>query len=299
MRNYTRQFHILILLLAAAAGAWGQARDSGKAQIDISGVVDWEQGEINAAASLNLASAGIRLPAGRIRGEEILGDEYPRLLRPLVFSVQADSASTVEDYLRRDELTLSALDDLILKARNIAPSLSADLALITGRYVLSLKDISLALIRHRRAGEAKRPLIPSPAADYSGIIIIADKELPIHGRNSSALIRPCLFPKIWDTDMQEIYARNLADPARPMVRYSSAENIFRPTPSGLEGDLAELAGPHPLRILARGVFGACPTDPIIDKEDALKIISTENNRRLLQEGRVVFILNRDQLKNSL
>jgi hypothetical protein len=298
MRNYVPLSRkILFLLLAIAAGA--QAQSPGKAKIDISGAVDWEQGVLNAAASLNLASAGIRLPTGRIQGEEILGDEYPRLLRPYLLSLQADSSSTVNDYVRRGELSLGVLDSLILKARNIAPSLSADLIFMTGRYALSLRDISSVLTRHSRLREIQRPLILFPAASYTGIIIIADGELPIHGRNSSALIRPCLFPKIWDTDMQEIYERTMTNPAGPMLYYTDAEKIFRPTPSGLEGELAELAGPNPLRILARGVFGACPTDPIIDREDALKILSSENNRQLLREGRVVFILNQNVLKNPL
>jgi hypothetical protein len=289
------------LLLAVSAGLWGQTQSPEKAKIDVSGSVEWEQGELSASVSLNLASAGIRLPTGRIQGEEILGDEYLRLLRPHLLSLQADSSSIMEDYISRGELSLNTLDSIILEARKIPPSLSADLAFITGRYSLNFKAIRSALIRHRRAGEVPRPLIPSASADYTGIVIIADGELPIHGRNSSALIRPCLFPKIWDSNMGEIYERNMTDPAigGVMVRYATAEKIFRPTPSGLEGELAELAGPNPLRILARGVFGSVPTDPIIDREDALKIISSENNRRLLKEGRVIFILNQNVLKSPL
>jgi hypothetical protein len=55
-------------------------------------------------------------------------------------------------------------------------------------------------------------------------------------------------------------------------------------------------GSNPLRIIARGVFGIDPTDPVIDRDDALLILSTENNRRLLREGRVVLVLNEGKLK---
>ncbi|MDR1863003.1 MAG: polymerase [Treponema sp.] len=294
---------MFFLLLALASSFPARAQSPGTAHIGLSGSLEWERGEINAALSLNLKSAGIALPAGRFRGEEILAREYSPILRSCVLSLQVDSASRIEDYIRRGELDLSALDRVFTEAQKTAPSLSADLAFITGRYTLSLRAISSLLARFRRTMDIPRPLIPSPAADYTGVIIIADGELPIHGKNSSALVRPCLFPKIRDTDTQEIYSRNMLEPPGPggfsMVRYAVAENIFRPTPSGLEGELAELAGPNPLRIFARGVFGACPTDPIIDKEDALKIISGENNRRLLREGRVVFILNGDVLKRPL
>lgn len=300
---------MLFPLLAAVLSSQAPAQSAGKTNIDLAGSVEWEGGKINAALSLDLKSAGVRLPAGRIRGEEILLEEYPRILRPCILSLQADSSSTLGDYIRRGELDPGALDApdalnrLLLETGKTPPSLSADLGFMTGRYALYLKDLVSLLPRPLRRTEVPRPLIPSPVADYTGIIIIADGELPIHGRNSSALVRPCLFPKIWDTGMTEIYTRNMTDPPGPggnaMVRYTDAAAIFRPTPSGLEGDLAGLAGPNPLRIFARSVFGVCPTDPIIDKEDALKIISSEHNRRLLMEGRVIFVLNRDTLKNPL
>jgi hypothetical protein len=296
---------ILFLLLAAASSSPAQSRSPEKTNIDLSGSVDWEGGKTSASMSLDLKASGLRLPTGRIRGEEILAGEYQRIIRPCILSLQADSSSTLEDYIRRGELEPAALDRLLMEAEKTPPSLSADLGFITSRYTLNLKDLASLLPRPLRRPEVPRPLIPSPAADYTGVIIIADGELPIHGRNSSALVRPCLFPKIWDTSMTEIYTRNMttAPPPEPggsaMARYAGAADIFRPTPSGLEGGLAEFAGPNPLRIFARGVFGVCPTDPIIDKEDALKIISSENNRRLLREGRVIFILNGDTLKNPL
>ncbi|MDR1566060.1 MAG: polymerase [Treponema sp.] len=296
------------LLLLLAFPVWAQQGTgpdgAGTFKIDVSGSIDWETGEINTANSLNMASAGIRLPAGRIQGEEVLRGEYPRLLRPYILSLQADSSATVEDLLQKREVSLQELDGVIMETRKIPPSLSADLAQITGRYALGLGRISAALTRHSRAGDPPRPLIPAPAAEYTGIIIIADTELPIQGRGILSLVQPCLFPKIWDTEMNLIYDKNMTDPGilrsgeRTMVRYAAPESIFRAAPSGIDESLLPLAGAKPLRILARRVFGAIPTDPIIDKDDAMAIISTESNRRLLREGRVVFILNSSVLKKS-
>jgi hypothetical protein len=151
--------------------------------------------------------------------------------------------------------------------------------------------------------EARRPLIQTPAAAYTGIIIIAEGELPIHGRNSGARLVPCLFPKIWDTDMNLIYERNMLETGEnqrtAMVRYVPEEAIFRAAPSGMDGDLESLVGSNPLRIFARGVFGVRPTDPIIDRADALLILSTEENRRLLREGRVALVVSDDVLRSAL
>jgi hypothetical protein len=73
---------------------------------------------------------------------------------------------------------------------------------------------------------------------------------------------------------------------------------MRSTPSGIDPSLIPLVGENPLRIIARGIFGVQPTDPIIDGEDAGLILSNEANRRLLREGRVVIVLDKAQLKST-
>lgn len=273
--------------------------------ISISGSLNWENGRMDTAAELDLPSAGLKLPTGRLRGEEILREENLSLLRPLLLSVQADSSSTVEDLIRRGDFSLGALDEICLEAQATPASFSTDLTKLIGRYTITMSSLSAALIRHRQPGDPGRPLIPSPAANYTGIIIIADTELPIHGRNTSALVQPCLFPKIWDTEMNLVYEKNLTDPAitgsgsNTIVHYTNRENILQPGPSGLSDNLAKLVGERPLRIITRAVYGAVPTDPVIDREDALQILSTENNRRLLAEGKIVMVLDSKVLQNKL
>ena len=271
-------------------------------QVGISALLDWEKGELEAVTDLDLASTGLRFPSGRNQAEEILRDEYLGLIRPLLLSLQVDSSDTLEDLIHRGDLDLKDLDNISLGARAIPPGFSTDFTRFTGRYTLNLGNLSAALIRHQQGANINRPLIPSPSANYTGIIIIADHILPVHGRNSSALLQPCLFPKIWDTEMNLIFERNLTDPAvtrsgqNPVVRYARTDNIFRPTPSGLNDDLISLVGERPLRIFARSVYGLNPTDPIIDRADAQLILSTENNRRLLQEGKVAIVINDSMLK---
>lgn len=271
-------------------------------RITINGFLDWQSGEIEAVTELDITSIGIRFPSGRIQAEEILKDEYLGLVKPILLSIQADSSSTVEDLVLRGDLAFRQLDEICLAASKVTPYFSIDLTRFSGRYSIKLGSISSTLIRHRQPGEPGRPLVPTPAANYTGIIIIADTPLPIHGRNSSALLQPCLFPKIWDDEMNLIYERNLTDPAltgtgeKPMVHYTNTQNIFRPTPSGIDDKLVSLVGDRPLRIFASSVFGIVPTDPVINRADALLILSNENNRGLLREGRVVFVINDDLLK---
>jgi hypothetical protein len=271
--------------------------------VDIRGVVEWDRMQINSTVTVNLPSAGIRIPMERFRAEALISTEYPRLIRPHLLSLPMDSSGTMEAMISRGELPLSAIGDIIRSAGQVPPALSADLVSMSSHYTINMYTIGAALIRHRRPVELPRTLTPIPAAAHTGIIIIADREMPVHGRNIQALPLPCFFPKIWDTEMNLIFERNMLDPeigkTGGMIRYVSESAIFRPTPSGLDEELLEAVGPNPLRIIAREVFGIRPTDPVIDREDALLIISSEENRRLLREGRVVFVLHRDVLKSSI
>jgi hypothetical protein len=271
--------------------------------IDIGGSIEWERMEINAAIALNLAQAGIRLPTGRAQAEEIITTEYPRLVQPFLLSIPVDSSSTIGDLIDRGEFSLQRAGTILLSARKIPSSLSPELTFLSTRYTVDLTRVSSALIRHSRPTEMPRPLIPTPAVPYTGIIIIANTALPIHGRNTSGLPLPCLFPKIWDTEMNLIYERNMISPehiqSRGIVRYVPESGVFRPSPSGIAPELIPLVGDNPLRIIAREVFGIRPTDPVIDRADALLILSSEENRRLLREGRVLMVLDEGVLKTPL
>ena len=279
----------------------GAVSASSQTKVDIDGSIEWARMRINAAVRVDLPSVGIRLPTGRIHAEEIISDEYPHLIRPHLLSLPVDSGATLGDLLARGEFSLAGADMVALTARKVPPALSGDLKVMSANYTLNLAILSRSLIRHSRPKDPMRVLAPPMARSYTGIIIIASEVLPVHGRNSAARALPCIFPKIWDTRMNLIYERNMFDPGieGAMVRYVGPESVFYPTPSGLDAELAALVGLDPLRIIARGVFGIRPTDPIIDHEDALLIISSEDNRRLLREGKVAIVLDPAVLTNSL
>ena len=290
----------VFFLMAFPSPSSGQ---EGLDRFDVSSSIDWVRGELTAQASYDIVQAGIRLPTGRFLAEETLREAYPVLIMPHLFSIRVDSSSTIRNLVEQGDISLDELDILCREAGKITPNLSADLRRMTGRFTLPAGRISSLLVRQRRPTEQAGPLIPVQTADYTGIIIIADRELPVRGRRAAVLAEPCLFPRIWDTDMNLVYERNMTEAGRQgntmIVQYTASESIFRPTPSGLEGELAVLAGPNPLRIIAREVFGIFPSDPVIDRQDALKILSSENNRRLLREGRVILVLNEKTLKTAL
>lgn len=280
------------LIIFIAAGVFAEAK------IDITGTVEWDTMRIRAAVSLDLASADISLPSGRIQGESLLSTGYLRLIRPGILELQVDSSSTIADLVSRGEFNLAETQALAIKAQSVPPALSPDIRNMLASYTISLLDVSAALLRHTRPSPVMRTLNPVSAARYTGIVIIASESLPVHGMRSASLPVPCLFPKIWDSEMNLIYERNMLESRDiPMVRYSSPQGIFRNNPSGLSPELQETVGNRPLRIFARGVFGIKPTDLIISRDDAMLIISSEENRHLLSQGKVAIILDESVLKN--
>ncbi|MDR1429456.1 MAG: polymerase [Spirochaetaceae bacterium] len=285
---------IVLLFLAGKAGA--------DPRIDLSGGVSWERMELRAQAALNLGRADIRLPSGRSQAEELIHDAFPALIQPSLLSLPVDSSSTVGDLIDRGELTLNGVGHIAMSAKRFPPALSQDLSSLSAGYSVDLALISSSLIRHRHTADIPRTLLTASGGNYTGIIIFADQELPVHGRNISASTLPCLFPKIWDSDMNLIYQKNMVESEKArdgIVRYTSSGKVFMPSPSGLDSSLENFVGPNPLRILARSVYGERPTDPVIDRSDALLIIASEENRQLLREGRVVIVLNSAALASPL
>jgi len=264
---------------------------------NITGTVEWDTMLIRAEVSLDLASAGLRLPAGRSQGESYLNESYLRLIRPGILNLQADSSSTLADLVARGEFSLSEIETLALRANSVPPALSPDMRFMSSSWTIPVSGISSALMRHNRPSPIIRTLNPVSAAQFTGIVIIASENLPVHGMRSTALPVPCLFPKIWDSDMNLIYERSMLETRDiPVVRYSPPQGIFQNNPSGLSPELREIVGDRPLRIFATGVFGIKPTDLIIHRNDAMLIISSEENRRLLSQGRVAIILDESVLR---
>jgi hypothetical protein len=270
-------------------------------RIAVAGAIDWKKMEITVNMALNLSSGGIRLPTGRARAEEILSVEFAGLARPYILAVSVDSSTSVEDLITRGNFPFLGPESIAGTAKRERAVLTPDFSVLSTTYTLDLSILSSQLVPHNRAMEIPRILVPVSAASYSGIVIIASGELPVHGRKTSAFALPCLFPKVWDSDMKLVYERNILDPTsvkKTLMHYASEADIFQDSPSGLSPELSALVGNNPLRIIAQSVFGIRPTDPIIGKEDALVILSSENNRRLLREGKIVIILGDDALRTS-
>jgi hypothetical protein len=294
----TRTIILGLFFLCAGISLFAQKNPS----FNIGSSIEWDKQQVNATVSLNLASAGITFPNGRAQAEELIDSEFPRLVQSSLFSILIDSSSTLMDLINRNEYSLHTLSNTTLSAGKIPPSLSLDMQSMSSRFTIDLKDIRSDLVKHQTLARIPATLNPVPSRAYTGIVIFANTELPIHGRQSKAFPVPCMFPKIWDSEMNLIYEKNMTRPQtaknQGIITYVDEAAMFQETPSGMSDALINIVGNNPLRIIAQGVFGENPTDPIINREDALIIISNEENRKLLQEGKVIIILNDSTIRKD-
>jgi hypothetical protein len=248
--------------------------------------VDWTAGLIRADVQLDLGAAGINLPSGRSHAERSLESAVPDLVRETALSVQLDSYRTIGESLTDGTLDPALFEAFLEAGRMTRSSLSRDLSKLQESYEWKLADLAALYVRHSVPIDLPPPDRYVPARAYTGIVVYLQGEYGVKGEHRTARIHPCLFPKLFDESMRTIVERNLLypDALRAWGAVGYATSLGDPT-------IEARAGSAPLRIIAAEIFGSRRTDVIISNEDALKILGSPENRKLAQEGKVVFIID--------
>jgi hypothetical protein len=268
----------LALALASPPSLAGQERP-----YSIRGTVDWKARRVLAAVSLDARALDLNPPAGRARAEALIAWELPELLRGALLGLAIDSRDTLGDALASGAFPAETLGALSLSIAPERAVFSDDMATFSAEYAFPLEALAAPLVRHSRASEPVVLLGYRPTRPFTGILIFAEGELPVHGERSRAALRPSLFPRVWSEKMDVVVERNAVSP----------ESIKRWGIVGYaeDGEAAEArVGDDPMRIMAKAVFGKNRTDAVVSRDDALAILSEKANRALIAAGRIVFVI---------
>lgn len=280
----------ILLFLCACFFCISLEAQEGPNAITAQSKIDWNTQLINSIISLDTQKKGLQLPTGRNAALQMLEMETPSLLKDTFFSIIVDSSEKLGTSVAAGQISLSELNRIIDKGKRTPPYFSQDMVTISLSHTISLAQIGSLFIKHTSSYEPKIPLSTVPSRIYSGILIDVRGELDVHGEYTRSPMIPCLFPRIWSTDMDLLYEKNMVSPSialkNGIIFYSSSTD---------ESEYRERIGTDPLRITAREIYGMNRTDPVISTKDYLKILSIPENRLLLREGKVVFICNPDQL----
>ena len=255
--------------------------------------VNWKSKEFSSVLSLS-STNGIITPANRVSSEVLISEKMAYLVKDPLLSLYVDSANTLGDVILQNTITNEKLISII-NGSTLKPGVfTSSMRNVTMNASFNLDAVGSLMIMHNTPYSPTLPIETVSSRSYTGIIIDARGTLSVQGEFVSSLGYPCFFPKIWDDTMELLYERNMMDSQAAkkngIVTYASSddESLYR-----------DRIGNDPLHISARKIFGTNRTDPVISRNDALKILSVPENLNLLKEGRVVILLDEDVLVHAV
>lgn len=275
-------------IIFLASSVFSQVNE--KPLISSSSRVDWTSQEFSSQVLFNVEKANIPMPAGKSSALDRIALEMPKLIKDQLLSLAVDSSTNIGDLALNQDLTLEQIAHLIENGKRTPGFFSESSYLMKTNHTMNLRSLSSLLVKHHVPYSNKTPIENVPSRVFSGIIIDARGKLPVQGEFLSDEAVPCFFPKIWDEQMNLVYERNMMNPEK-----AKTDSIIAYAFSEDDANCIERAGKDPLRILARKVYGQTRTDPVISVKDALKILTIPENVKLLEQGKVVILLDKKNL----
>jgi hypothetical protein len=224
----------------------------------------------------------------------------PQYMLSALLQIQVDSRRTVGTLVQENPDLLRTLESLASSAVPRPSRLSQDLSQVRVEFTLNLfPNLIEHFIRHQIPNPVPQQFVRQGTGVFTGIVIFAANPLPargetIRGSQVQSILRPSVFMRIFDQDLRTIYESNMVDPML-LKKYGSAAY----TSSFDETLHRDLIGNNPLRIVASEIFGITNTDIILSNEVVQVLLANNQNRQLLQEGRVLIIVNDQVLQQSL
>lgn len=260
------------------------------AAISSESYINWENTTFFSDIRFDMSKAGIFLPTGRNTASYRIQQQLPFLVQSPLLTIPIDSSTRLGDAVLWNSVSLENLITIIANGYNTPSAFERDTEVLTTSHSISLGDIVALMVFHKNPYKLNAPIEQVSSRQYSGIIIDARGYLPVHGEFVEDRTAPALFPKIWDETMELLYEPNMI---APQILIESGAVIY--SSSTDEKIYEDRVGLDPLRIVARQVFGIYRTDPVISRNDALKILSVPENIDLLTQGKVVLLLDGDML----
>lgn len=252
--------------------------------------VVWGQGEYLLDMWSRLGTESQNLAKNRQAAEAALEQRLEAVFLQSVVSLPLSSRETVGSRIKSAPTVLPLLKRLVGSAVKRRSHLAPEMEDLRLRFAFPLYGAGGLMTLFAPAGQPsplERYLGFAPAAAYTGLVVYVQGSYPAWGREGArAALKPCMFPRIFDNDMNQVFDATQADRTRMsswgLVAYSN--------------DLDEVPylgriGANPLRIVARAVFGTGDSDIVISRDAARLLLSREENLRLLAEGRILVILD--------
>ena len=250
---------------------------------------DWRHGEIYIGVVAEVDDARYPLPKAKQVAAAKIEDQISAMFMDSLAHILVDSHDRLSDVVQRDVDTFDRVGAVVQRKRREPMYLSRDLQWLNVRYAFPLTglgSILASLVVHERPYPMPRRLGFVPTKEFSGLVVYAKGTYDAVGKTGKEAIRPALFPRIFDEQMNLILDRYRCypDSLRRWGMVSYVDSVDE------EGTLDRI-GFEPLRTIARAVFGRHSTDIVVSTDIARKLLANEHNIELLREGRILVILD--------
>ncbi len=267
-------------LLFSAFTLWPQQYD-----LKIGMETDWESGDITVTAEALIPEDADNLTTQRFRISEFIDRNLTEIASGTFDNLYLDSLRTVQTFLKENQAGMTEFDSLNYSTDKISSSLSRSLKSVRNIYKYNIySDLMPILIHHKNPAPVPQVLDYEPTAAFSGIVIYAADNLPLYGEAETGSLRPAIFPKIFDENMNLTASPAMSEPDF-LSKWGCAGYSDTTDLSKFESRI----GIYPIYVTAEAVFGNNRTDIIISEEAARKILYNKANRRLIREGRILII----------
>ena len=267
-----------------------QKRNDPNAPLASTSKVNWIDKTFTSNITLDVDKAGIPMPSGKNSAVNTVSSRLPNLIKDPLLTLYVDSSRTLGDYILERKISLSQITDIVESGNKTLGYFDNKNSLFKMDHKLNLNQIGGLFVRHQTPYERRKSIESVSSRPYTGIIIDARGELPIHGEFVQGAAEPCLFPRVWNENMEIVYERNMMESAA-----AAKQSVCGYDWSDDERRYSSRTGADPLHISAKQVFGHNRTDLVISNEDALRIFSVPQNAELLKKGKIVLLLNQDAL----
>lgn len=259
-------------------------------KIEATSSINWITKEFITNISLDTKKADIQMPSGKKVASTYIKSKMLPLIQPPLLSLFENSENDLSEAVINEDLSLDQVYSFIMGGHKTPDIFSKDLKYLNTTNTTNINDLGKQLVRHNYPYNPQMPIESVPSRAFSGIIIDARGSFPVHGEYVKSEVYACFFPEIWDDQMNSIYEKNIVTPSvvteKGLVAYHYSDD---------NSSYEDRVGSDPLYIKASQVYGRNRTDPVIKHRDALKILTIPENIKLLQEGKVVILLDKKNL----
>lgn len=251
------------------------------------GAWDWEAGTFTLTLKTKLPTDTEATPPKRRflaeqEAERVVGQEFVRQAG----RVPVASGKTLAEAMAEDPSVEAGVIQLGERLTFVSSRVDEDYTVLEMVWSVGLWDGLAPVLAEPGEPNAVPTLVKwAPSRDFSGLVIFAMGDLPWKGTGLKAPWEPSLSFRLLNPQGEIVFDPSMADPEFAMKWGQAGTSLGRFN----EERWRDRIGFDPLRIVARGVWGARPGDLILADSDWDRLLSRDANRRLLAEGRVLVL----------